>query len=46
MTKLEEDLQNIKKLGEEGEMEKKVMLNMSTRLKSDKIVYDQRKYDL
>lgn len=44
--KLEEDLQNFKNLGEEGETEKKVMLNMSTRLKSDKIVYDQRKYDL
>jgi hypothetical protein len=27
-------------------MEKKVMVNMTTRLKIDKIVYDQRKYDL
>jgi hypothetical protein len=46
VAKLEEDLQNIKNLGEEGEMEKKVMLHMSARLKSDRIVYDQRKFDL
>lgn len=27
-------------------MQKKVLLNMRSRLKSDKIVYDQRKFDL
>ena len=36
----------MKNVGQEGEMEKKVMMNMTARLKSDKIVYDQRKYDL
>jgi hypothetical protein len=42
----EDELQGMKGLLEETEMEKKVMLNMVARLKSDKIVYDLRKFKL
>lgn len=31
---------------EETQMQKKVLLAMRMRLKSDKVVYDQRKFDL
>lgn len=30
----------------EAEVQKKVLLNMRTRLKEDKVVYDQRKFDM
>jgi hypothetical protein len=42
----EDELQGVKALLEETDMEKKVMLNMVARLKSDKIVYDLRKFKL
>lgn len=41
---MEEELKNIKVKGEEADMEKKVVSSMMERLKSDKIVFDQRKY--
>jgi hypothetical protein len=38
-------LNNIKFHLEECDIDKKIMLNMVSRLKSDKIVYDLRKYN-
>ena len=46
MKKLVDDLENKKKLLEESLMEKKVFLSMQQRLKSDKVVDDQRKFGL
>jgi predicted nuclease with TOPRIM domain len=43
---LEDGLQGIKLQLEGAEVERKVMLGMADRLKSDKIVYDLRKYKL
>lgn len=43
---LNETLEKTKLLFAEAEVQKKVLLNMRTRLKEDKIVYDQRKFDL
>lgn len=43
---MEENLENVKLLSFEAEMQKKVLANMRMRLKTDKIAYDQRKYDL
>ena len=46
MNELKGELSDIKGMLEEGEMEKKVMNSMISRLKSDKVVYDFRKYNL
>jgi hypothetical protein len=43
---LEENIESIKYDLEETEVEKKIMLGMVERLKSDKIVYDLRTYKL
>lgn len=43
---LKESLDEKKRLVEETLTEKKVLLNMEWRHKTDKIFYDQRKYDL
>lgn len=39
-------LSSIKLQVEEAEIEKKIMLNMTSRLKADKITYDLRKYNM
>jgi hypothetical protein len=39
-------LENIKLLYIEAEMQKKVLQNMRGRLKEDKVVFDQKKYDM
>jgi hypothetical protein len=44
--RFEEELQRVRVLGEEGEMEKRIMLAMTARIKYDKVVYDQRRFDL
>lgn len=36
----------MKLLFSETDMQKKVLLNIRARLKSDKVIYDQRKFDL
>lgn len=43
---MEETLNKMKVSVEQCETEKKVMMNMVSRIKFDKIVYDQRKYNL
>lgn len=40
------ELHDKKNLLEETSMQKKVLLNMRERLKWDKVVYDQRKFNL
>jgi hypothetical protein len=42
---MEEELQRIKWFCEEGDMERKVMKNMMKRLKKDKIILTQLKYN-
>lgn len=42
---LETTLKELKTQIEEGEMEKKVMMAMIARLRHDKVVYDQLKYN-
>ena len=45
MKQLTEKLEQTKTLFSEAEMQKKVLESMRARLKSDKVVYDQRKFD-
>ena len=42
---LEDELKRLKHLVEESEMQRRVMANMTHRLKTDKVVFDQRKYN-
>lgn len=46
MKELNDQLEKTKLLFIEAEIQKKVLLNMRSRLKADKIVYDQRKFNM
>lgn len=46
MKELNDQLEKTKLLFIEAEIQKKVLLNMRSRLRADKIVYDQRKFNM